>query len=350
MHVALLADCGPGVGLGHVRRSAVLAKAFAAKGWTAEMLVPSPDGNAVSAAAGLSARPWEPAMPLAARIVVIDGYTFDASVYDAARRAGSFVVAIDDLAERPVPCDAVLNHNLYASALDYSRYGAAKVLAGPTFALIDPAFASLVKTRTPRAAPRVLVFFGGADDGRYGVPAAIAVLETVADAVVDLVLVPATAQATILPSPQGGGEQRGALPNPIAMTLTAADAAVQRFPDRLKVHRGADMPRVMATATHYVGGGGVTVMEALSAGLEVIVCAVADNQRHNIRWLAEIGFAAFERFDATAMAAAVARPAGVLVRDVATLLDGTGADRAVAMIETGELRDRLDRKHGPLQT
>src|SRR5690606_10502280 len=93
----------------------------------------------------------------------------------------------DDFAARSLPVDLIINHNIYAEALDYGRLSGATALKGPRYALIDPRFGEI--RRRPRR--RVLVSFGGSDDGTLGGAVAQALQRQAgASLAIDLVLSP----------------------------------------------------------------------------------------------------------------------------------------------------------------
>ena len=68
-------------------------------------------------------------------------------------------------------------------------------------------------------------------------------------------------------------------------------------------------------------------MEAIAAGLDIVVCGIVPNQEINIRTLARLGVAAFDTFDPAAMAesavSSLARPGHEKLK----LIDGSGAKR-----------------------
>ena len=83
----------------------------------------------------------------------------------------------------------------------------------------------------------------------------------------------------------------------------------------------------MAEANLYLGAAGVTLMEAIAAGLAIVVCGIVSNQEINIRTLSKLGVAAFDMFEPEAMAECVvsclARPG----HEKLDLIDGSGAKR-----------------------
>jgi spore coat polysaccharide biosynthesis predicted glycosyltransferase SpsG len=300
-----LADSGPTVGLGHLRRLLVLAAELAGRGLECGFLLTNIADAGFVERAGFAASPWLnrlDALP-AAKVVAIDGYCFDLSLPSRWRaQTGSVVLMVDDHAERPTDVDIVLNHNLYGADLDYSDYRARRILAGPHYALIDPDFAALFG-RPRTSSRRVLVSFGGTDDGRYGKAAARAVLDRDPDVTVDLVLAP------------------------LAGELAGGADLESRYPGRCRVHHGASMVARMAEADLYLGAAGVTLMEAIAAGLDIVVCGIAPNQEINIRTLARLGVAAFDTFDLAAMTEAASSRLAHSGREKLKLIDGGGAKR-----------------------
>ena len=104
-----------------------------------------------------------------AALVVGDHYGLGADWFAGMRREvpGAALMAIDDLADRPLPVDLVLNQNLGASADAYASLvpPGARILAGPAYALLRPEFAlARARGRTrDGTVERILVFISGAD-------------------------------------------------------------------------------------------------------------------------------------------------------------------------------------------
>ena len=183
-HVVLRADASSAVGIGHVVRCRTLAEALVGHGWQATLVsrdLPDPLARSL-AESGIGHAPLRAGSPTADEsdligdlvggtdsLVVGDGYDLDSSWFEAVhdRLPTATVMAIDDLADRPLPVDVVLNQNLGADVSAYARLipGSATVLAGPQFALLRPEFAQLRSRRRPRDGriDRILVFMSGAD-------------------------------------------------------------------------------------------------------------------------------------------------------------------------------------------
>jgi UDP-2,4-diacetamido-2,4,6-trideoxy-beta-L-altropyranose hydrolase len=328
--ILFLADAGAKVGGGHVMRCLTLAGALTRAGAecafvaipAARAVLDAFSGGAVEvmaladevsaselALAGVSA-----AADWAADAIVADHYGFgprdDAALDGAAAR----LLIVDDLRRRHA-CGLVLDSNIGRKAADYPGR---EVLAGPSYALVRPAFAALRSATLARragggAAKRVLVSLGLTDAGAITSRVVRALLPALDDARLDVVV---------------GGEAPSRLE---LQALAKADS-------RVAVHVDArDMAELIAAADIAVGAGGSSAWERCCLGLPSLTLIVADNQRENTAALATAGAtlavappsgdldarlrAAFARLSTdaalrTSMSAAAA-----------ALCDGLGADR-----------------------
>jgi len=270
---------------------------------------------------GMPAAPWAGAKPDLPRadVVAIDGYHFDVGLPSQwSAQTGCTTLVVDDLAERPTRADVVLNHNIYGAELDYETYGARLLLTGPQYALVDPAFAALASRARPTAG-RVVISFGGTDDGYYGAAAARALLERDADVAVDVVL-----------------------PRSAASAQQVADD----FPGRCDIHVAPVMVDRLAAATVYVGAAGVTLLEAIAAGRDIVVCGIVDNQRKNIRSLKALSASAFDEFVPDQMADVALQLLSSPGTSALPAIDGHGAERVVKAIVDLRGRGRGSQRAG----
>lgn len=304
-----LLDGGPRIGLGHIRRSMRLMSALSAAGVTTRLFVPAE--VAWPQAWGPRAEPW-PAdladLP-AADIVVADSYRLpEAAVRAWGRRFGIRVI-VDDLADRALPAEVVLNHNINGASLDYSAWNAQRVLAGPQWALVDESFHDLRAVRSPDSSTRILVSFGGVESAA-GAETAKAVFDRLPSASVDLVVPPGAA----MPDISHPGLRL--LPAPV-------------------------MVDAMSNTGIFVGAAGVTVLEASAAGMSLCVCALYDNQAGVVAELCRLGFRAFANYDAGALAEAAVEEVrvGGCRNALSDLIDGQGAQR-VARVLLGQAEPR----------
>jgi UDP-2,4-diacetamido-2,4,6-trideoxy-beta-L-altropyranose hydrolase len=303
---AFLVDNGPHIGLGHLRRSCVLLDAMAEAGFECRLYCADVDAALCRAA---SAIPGSPADLPATDVVVCDSYRLDQAFLAGLRERCRVLLVFDDTAERDLDVDIVLNHNIYGRQLDYSARTPGQVLTGPDCALVDRRILAAAEAyRRNPAIDDVVVSFGGTDDGARGADfAADALARTKAH--FHLVVAP------------------GIAPAARALALAAA------HPQRVSLHHGPDMATLLSRARVYVGGAGVTALEALIIGLDLVLVVLAPNQRLNAAAMAQTGQAVIVMDDperiALATASMLARPRILKPSPV----DGLGAARVVATIQ-----------------
>jgi spore coat polysaccharide biosynthesis predicted glycosyltransferase SpsG len=324
--VALRADGGTAVGLGHTRRCLALATAIAPWG-DCHLLLRGE--RAAAAGAGVPVvtvgPDWDEtlsaAQGLGAAALVVDSYAVAASNLRTARAAGLAVVAIDDSGRFPMPADLVVNPALGPTAPampDGTVY-----LLGPRFALLAPDFADAAPRPARAEVRRVLVALGGATRAALIGTVARAVYGALPGAALDVVV-----------GPVGDG-------------VDAVRAAVEGL-DRVTLRPSPPTLRpLMDAADLAVTAGGVTLLELAAVGLPAVGVSLAPNQDANldgfaaagaVTWAGRLGDAGL----GDRIGAAVRDLAGPARRRAAAeraraLVDGAGAGRVAAA-----LRERLE--------
>lgn len=283
-HVVVRADASTCIGTGHVARCRTLAAALVADGWRATLVSRDlPDGLRRSvASAGLGIRDLPAHVTLdeepglladwfaeSPALLVVDSYAIGADWLRASRSWAPVQVAIDDLANRPLPVDLLLNQNLGAAREDYERLvlPGTRLLLGPSFALLRPEFAQVRARMRPRDGrlERVLVFMSGADADDVTRRAAEGVVA--AGLSVDVVVGPAY--------PDVDGLRRWVSDHPLARLHVDIDG----------------MAALMEVADLAVGAAGSASWERCTVGLPAMLVTLADNQLAGARQLAEAGAA-----------------------------------------------------------
>jgi UDP-2,4-diacetamido-2,4,6-trideoxy-beta-L-altropyranose hydrolase len=338
-HVLLRADASAVLGIGHVVRAQTLAAALMAAGWRATIvtsdLPAGLEGRIDDAGIGLlrlspgsSARtePVEIADRLGpdVALVVADHYGLDASWFEAihARFPAAIRMAVDDLADRPLPVELVLNQNLGAADGAYAALvpAGSRVLAGPSFALLRPEFAALRargRVRDGRI-ERILVSFGGADPP-----------DVTGRAVVGLDGIGVPVDVVVGAAYPHLARLRSIMADQPTTTLHVDTASIAELMDH------ADLA---------VGAAGTASWERCSLGLPAVIVRLADNQRDVTAALVAAGAAQSLGWHATITAADVAQavralrsePERVAAMSVAAaaVTDGLGAGRVVDVIES----------------
>ena len=275
--ILFVVDAGPAVGGGHVMRSLTLAQALQGQGASCRFIA-APATEAILTAfapemaqvAAQSTQPGDLIDATAAErfdAVVFDHYGLAESDHRAMAQ-GKPALVIDDLADRPLGGDLVLDSGPARRAEDYNGLipDEARLLLGPQNAPVRPEFAALREQALGwRGEPmgRVLVSLGLTDlDGITG-----RVVERlrpkVSDVGIDIVL---------------GAEA------PSLASLTK----IARRDTRILLHIDTPhMARLTAEADVAIGAGGSTAWERCTLGLPTLMLVLAENQRAAAHTLAE---------------------------------------------------------------
>lgn len=320
--ILFVVDAGPSVGGGHVMRSLTLAQALGAQGAACVFVGPPAVAAVLDAFAPGTPRIAAEDLGAAAVREAFDAIVFDhyglAAADHRTMAQGRPVLVIDDLANRPLGGDIVLDSGPARKAADYLGLTAetTRLLLGPAYAPVRPEFAAL---REPALAwrgepvQRVLVSMGLTDvDGVTG--RIVDVLrQRTPDVGFDVVL---------------GGQ---------APSLPGLTKVARRDP-RLMLHVDTPhMARLTAEADIGIGAAGSTTWERCVLGLPSLLVVLADNQRGAAGALAEREAALVADLAAPDFEAAFDRHLMRLMRDAglrrllaansAAICDGLGAGR-----------------------
>ncbi|WP_292879677.1 hypothetical protein [Nisaea sp.] len=335
--LAIRADANARIGLGHAMRCFALAEGWRARGGEAVFFSGDVLPEQLAARleqAGIGFRILEDAeagQTVAAAVrdcdavwLVADGPFADAG-FVAAARAAAPVLLIDDAADRDTyPADLLLNQNVQANDASYAGRTAARVLAGPRYALIRSDLRQdLVEREISEAPKRILALVGGADPNGYlatlvEAGAAALVEAGIAGGQVDAVIGPANAwrpEALISGSVvyRVGVRDLGALIATADIVLSSAGSTVWE----LALH-----------GTPMILGASVPVEEPVGAGMAAEGAAL---------YLGRLAECPPERITAeTVRLLQDAEERKKLSRAAAALVDGEGVERVIdAMLEIG---------------
>lgn len=270
MKALFYADGGPGVGLGHLRRSTAVAHGLIRKGWECRFIASVPESRAWLSRQGCLLAPSQTAAPgrlpdadYAADLFVLDSYLI--SNEDAAARVkgkAAVIAAFDDHQNRHDLADAVINTGLRAPSLDWPGRGHIEHLLGPAFHPLSREYLPLPSRRVLRPeVRRVMVTLGGAAQAEQMgkiVSLAVAVLP---NADWDCVAGPFSA----------GSLDLGSIPGVL-------------------VHQGANsIKSLMLGCDLAVVGSGQTLFEVAATGTPAIAVGLAENQKENLAGMEEAG-------------------------------------------------------------
>jgi len=323
MTVVFRADAGLEIGAGHVMRCAALAEdlrdaghdiLFVCRRMEGDLIehlrtvrhfdviaLPADtvtvEGDATETVSALGAH----ALRYAPRWIVVDHYQLDARWERAVRTMCPSLLVIDDLANRPHDCRALLDQNDLSPVGRYSALvpGSCVQLLGPRFALIRREIREARHADRDRGEPvrRLLVFFAGAD-ATDETAKALTAIRTFTRFAIDVVVSRMYGHVSSL------------------RTVLAA------FPTARLFVEPTDLPAILAQADLCVGGGGSTTWERCYLGVPSIVVAVAVNQ--------------------LAAATQAARSGAVVLLGNAGEVESEAIRSAVArLVDDGDLRRRM---------
>lgn len=355
MNIGMRVDASAQIGTGHMARCLAFAQALAAAGARVRFIVRNlgidsasrlraagqevvvlapPSGRAIASLvphaswAGVDAsedveQTAEALADLELEWLVIDHYAFDAEWHAAAGRTlGCRVCAIDDLGDRDLAVDVLIDHNHATSHRDkyHGRLPeSVPILGGPSYALLSPVYAGATRHAVREAVRTVGVFMGGADIGGYSCTAL---------------------EALALAGFEGEVEVVSTRANP---ELEALQEAVGHWPGARLTLDLPDLSQFFARHDLQIGASGGATWERCCIGAPTLAVVVADNQRHVLDPLAKLDVLwPVTHYPPTA--AAIARQLRPILdnpdlrRKLAAagrkLVDGRGAARAAAHLLT----------------
>jgi UDP-2,4-diacetamido-2,4,6-trideoxy-beta-L-altropyranose hydrolase len=357
--VAIRVDASRAIGTGHVRRMLALAAALRSNGAQVQFIardlgldvaaliaeagfactmLPAPDsaafdsqvphGGWAEVAQALDATQTLAALAPETGWVVVDHYAFDARWHGVVRAgAGCRIAVIDDLADRTIDADILVDHNYAADhRTKYAgRIGAqAKLLGGPRFALLGPAYAAAPRYEPSTEVRSIGIFLGGVDQANISLAALEGVARTGFDGPVEIVSTSA---------------------NPHLPALHEAAAARPGTTLSLDL---PDLADFFARHGVQIGAGGGATWERCCIGAPTLLLVVADNQLAVAPALREAGVVVTPEplcaLDSAAIAAALrSLLADSMLRRILSarsreLVDGRGASRVALRMLAGSLR------------
>ncbi|GAA5213903.1 UDP-2,4-diacetamido-2,4,6-trideoxy-beta-L-altropyranose hydrolase [Corallincola platygyrae] len=209
---------------------------------------------------------WARANKVAAHCdwLVVDHYELSSSWHKGAYVLAKQVMVIDDLADRPLNCDLLLNQNVNATPRQYQPYVRedCACLLGTSYALLRPEFQQLREQVLPRRKqplpqkPQLLISMGGADEYRFTEQLIRALIENKLSADFNMRIVISSAYPSI-------AELKQILDN-----ISNAELIIDC----------KGMGQLMADSDIAIGAAGTTSWERCCLGLPTLLFTMADNQ------------------------------------------------------------------------
>ena len=276
-------DAGPNIGLGHLQRSLSLATALRLSGISCGFMVNDDltcyeliHKNGFPVSGVLSTESWteddveqtlEAALVTRCRAVLVDNHEAGTSYLANLGTTGLPVIARDDLALYPFPCQMVVNGNANAMELPYrSSSGDTSFLLGLRYLVLRPEFWNQ-PVKVPNASVlNVLVILGGTDSLNL-MPKLLQLLDEVGGEF--------TVTAVIGPYFQDS--------EALKIVVKNAKRSIKLVPSPTTVYE------LMTTADLAISAAGQTLYELAAAGCPTVAFGVAANQLGQLESLASSG-------------------------------------------------------------
>lgn len=282
MRVLFRVDASVTLGSGHIMRCLTLAKALQKQGADCHFASRRCDGHLLAmlqqegfhtfalpdellseeddalATLAMVTQPYQ--------LLVVDHYQLGKQFGQLLRQRCQKIMVIDDLANRPLECDLLLDQNLLPDM--ETRYrslvpAGCQQLLGPRYALLREEFYQPHCQRIPN---HLLVSFGGSDEQNL---TSLAI-----EAIARLKSLPVTADIVI------------GLNNPWQASIKQQCAQLSNV--QLHIQTNA-MAVLMQKAQLMLGAGGATHWERCITGLPALVVPVAENQQATTAYLDKLG-------------------------------------------------------------
>lgn len=350
-------DAGIQIGSGHVMRCLTLANALKSQGARCEFICREHPGNLIEylrskgyvvhslpichdVDTDLAHSAWlgstqiqdaNACAPILAKLnpkcLVVDHYALDARWERLMASHCGKLMVIDDLADRPHSCDALLDQTFGRNSMDYKLLvpGHCNVMCGSKFALLRPEFAEFrshsLQRRAERQFKQVLVTMGGVDKDNVTCQA-LAALSTSS--------LPADCEITVVMGPT-------------APWMTDVKQQAKSMPVHTNVLVGvSEMAKLMAKVDLAIGAAGATSWERCCLGVPTIMIPLAENQVKSCQRLSDAG-AGLMLSAATEMRVQlpqliqkmIQEPAAMLaISEIArTITDGRGLERVLEAVD-----------------
>lgn len=207
--------------------------------------------------------------------LIVDHYGIDYRWHSRLRPFSKKIMVIDDLANRKLDCDLLLDQTYGRDKKAYLPYvfTNTQVITGSHYALLRPQFSrlrhkALARRKSCRESKRILIFMGGTD------------LENVTGFVLDSLASMSFRESPVIDVVLGRESPH------LSVIMTQS----KKYPFEINVYCDvSNMAERMLIADLAVGAGGTTSWERCCLGLPTIVVQTADNQLKLIQYLDSAG-------------------------------------------------------------
>jgi len=295
MKIAIVADGGKGVGLGHLSRCLAIAQALRKRGQRAVFLTSDPGCRAWVRRQGFASAPWRDGKW---DVMISDSYRLRASDLARLRAQAGLWLALDDLGRPPKGADLVLNASAGAAAMGYPR--SKRFLLGPRWSLLRREYWTRRTKRLKARVENLLITVGGS-----GAPSARLLARA-----------------------------RAALPGAI-LHVVVGPFAKANLRGATVHHAPPSLEPLMRLCDAAISGGGQTLYELAARGVPAVGVILARNQKPNVSALAAKGCLLSGEPGAALMRLASPAARRKMSSAQRRLVDGQGARRIAARLIAG---------------
>lgn len=195
--------------------------------------------------------------------VIVDHYSINYEWHKIFKKNFAKIMVIDDLGDRQLSCDILLDQNLGACKAKYNSKvpNDSNLLMGPQFALLRDEFKDWreqsIKDRTNRKIKEVLITMGGADVNNYTTKVLLEILKSEYSKVCNFTVIVGQSYPH----------------------LTSLNALIKSLQTPISLLQDtSNMASIMSKSDLCIGAAGSTSWERCCLGLPTITLAIADNQ------------------------------------------------------------------------
>ncbi len=275
--IAIRANGGDRIGLGHIRRCLSLAQAMSRQGAEVRFITNADQGTVeMIRRHGFDLAAIDPAADFeetraavhrfGAAALLVDSYDIDSNYLADMRAQVGLLVVIDDVADRRLPVDMVINGNIYGPDLAYDVPAETILLGGNAYAILRQEFAEETDRQIAGKARQILLTVGGSD--AQGLT--LRLMEWILGADDDLVL-------SVVVGPFFNDRDK------ISEIAAAKPGRVRAL------YNPSDMRELMLETDLAVTGGGQTTYELAATGTPAVAVTISDHQLWNLQALAAGG-------------------------------------------------------------
>ena len=283
MKIAIRADGGRSIGMGHIQRCLALAQQLKKKKGTGAIFIFQKNEIVKEKIEkeGFGEIELKERIDLKEDLIktskiieeenidtlITDSYAFTQNYLVEIKKKVPFLVSIDDLCKFPFLSDIVINQNIYAPKLNYqSLTGKTRFLLGPKYALLREEFSNLRERKVTREVKNILVTLGGVDIFNLA-PKILKVLDKIEE----------DFNITVITGP-------------FFKNLGEIKKVIKKMKKKANlIHNPSLVSELMLSSDLAISGGGITLYELAATGTPALSFCLAENQLRTIEGMKKEG-------------------------------------------------------------